>query len=269
MKELPKRVDGIKNMLINEYGLDEEYVKGLTKIEASSLLEQHIKSPESTEELTIELEYEGVGNEEEDEDKEKIPDYHSPEWSDWILSQLDDNEKDERGNPKIEGLRRISHYILGFYSSACEVVDAPHRENGYRATVTVTISHDPSTFIPAGRIITCGADAYGGNSSDVFAKHLVGTAESRAESRALRKALNVRVMTSEELGQEDLAPEETLTAIRLKCQQAGIDPIDILAKEFSDKGSLEELSRSEALRFIHLISTAEREELKIEEIDDE
>src|SRR5688500_6009345 len=60
----------------------------------------------------------------------------NPEWSDYVLSQLTDNEKDN-GSPRVDGLRRIATKLLGPFSSHTEVVQAPGLDG--RATVMVRL----------------------------------------------------------------------------------------------------------------------------------
>lgn len=142
---------------------------------------------------------------------------NSVEWTDYILSLLNDDEK-INGNPTTDGLRRIFETALNctIISSTSNVVQTPSPENERRATVVhslVYVLKDqpvPSS-IPeisySGKeytvTISGSADVYWGNCDKIFRNHPVAVAETRAEGRALRRALRLRkVLAAEELSNE-------------------------------------------------------------------
>ena len=120
------------------------------------------------------------------------------EWTDYVLSMLSDDEK-IHGNPTTDGLRRIFERVLD-----CEVVGAetvivqtPDPDNEKRATAVHTISYISKNML---KKISGAADVYWGNCDKVYRNHPVAVAETRAEGRALRRALKLRkVVAAEEI----------------------------------------------------------------------
>ena len=127
-------------------------------------------------------------------------------WTDYVLSLLSDDEK-IMGNPTTDGLRRIFETALNcrIISSTSNVAQTPDPSNEKRATVIHTISYylnDPSVTTTELNTVTIdgAADVYWGNCDKIYRNHPVAVAETRAEGRALRRALRLRkVVAAEEL----------------------------------------------------------------------
>jgi hypothetical protein len=133
------------------------------------------------------------------------PQYGSKEWHEYIMSLFDDGEL-IGGNPTCAGLRRVAEEVLGsIISSGPSQVFPPQNENGPgRATVVFEIIvdwHNTGEY----RTFKEVADVWHGNTDDLFCAHPVATASTRAEGRALRKALKVRCLAAEELAKKDIA----------------------------------------------------------------
>ena len=141
-----------------------------------------------------------------------VPTIHDIEWTDYVLSFLTEDEK-IMGNPTTDGLRRIFEKVMECEITDCDttVVQSPSRENEMRATVTHTLTYIFNREHPEGsktsflnsRSVTGAADVYWGNCDKVFRNHPVAVAETRAEGRALRRALRLRkVVAAEEVASE-------------------------------------------------------------------
>lgn len=133
-------------------------------------------------------------------DDETIPDMSDAKWSEYVLSNFEDDEVID-GNVLTDGLRRVVNKILGpIVKSVPTQIVAPNINNNFHALVAweVTIR-----FNDDGSLRTFGdvADVYEGNTPDnTFAKHASATAATKAEGRALRKALQLkRILAAEEL----------------------------------------------------------------------
>lgn len=165
--------------------------------------------------------------EEQNETKEN-PTIHTPEWTDHVLSLLIEDEK-IAGNPTTDGLRRIFEVVLNckIISSTSTVVQSPEPGNEKRATVVHSLSY---ILKESSDVITTdgAADVYWGNCDKVYRNHPVAVAETRAEGRALRRALRLRkVVAAEELAKE-IEDVDGLSVTKITNNQ--INFIDVLGK---------------------------------------
>ena len=148
-----------------------------------------------------------------DEEKEKteeevmettMPAYGSKEWSDYVMSKFEPHELID-GNPICAGLRRVVDDVLGSIVSSRPVQVWPSTDvNGPgRATVVFEVVIN---WMDSGELRTFAevADVWHGNTDDLFCAHPVATASTRAEGRALRKALKVKCLAAEELAKKDI-----------------------------------------------------------------
>lgn len=131
--------------------------------------------------------------------EEVTPIYGSQEWHDYIMSKFEKRELID-GNPTCAGLRRVAEDVLGsiVVSRPSQVFPATDANGPGRATVVFEVVFD---WMDSGQIRTFSdvADVWHGNTDDLFCAHPVATASTRAEGRALRKALKLRCLSAEEL----------------------------------------------------------------------
>lgn len=162
------------------------------------------------------------------------PNPNDIEWTDHVLNFLSDDEK-IGGNPTTDGLRRIFEVVLNctITESHSEVVQTPDINNEKRATVVHSLTfflngEDGDSAIKY-RSVSGAADVYWGNCDKIYRNHPVAVAETRAEGRALRRALKLRkVVAAEEIAKdiEDHPDHDTVT----KITNNQINFIDVLAK---------------------------------------
>ena len=131
---------------------------------------------------------------------ESAPSVTSPDWNDYVLGLFSDNELFD-GRPTCAGLRRVSELVLGqiVSSKPTQVFPPTSGDEIGRATVVwEVIFADGSTFSDV-------ADCWEGNTDDMFCVFNTATAATRAEGRALRKALRLRTVAAEEMTKKDTA----------------------------------------------------------------
>ena len=169
------------------------------------------------------------------DESEKRPSPNDLGWTDYVLSLLSDDERIS-GNPTTDGLRRIFEVVLDctVISAESSVVQSPSPENEKRATVVHHLTYvlnKTSGYdnILNTRSVSGAADVYWGNCDKIYRNHPVAVAETRAEGRALRRALKLRkVVAAEELAKdiEDHPDHDTVN----KITNNQINFIDVLSK---------------------------------------
>mgnify|MGYP003150738432 CR=1 FL=1 len=130
---------------------------------------------------------------------ESTPIYGSQEWNEYIMSKFENRELVD-GNPTCAGLRRVAEDVLGsiIVSRPSQVFPSTDVNGPGRATVVFEVVID---WMDSGKLKTFSdvADVWHGNTDDLYCAHPVATASTRAEGRALRKALKIRCLAAEEL----------------------------------------------------------------------
>lgn len=157
------------------------------------------------------------------------------EWTDHVLSLLSDDEKIS-GNPTTDGLRRIFEIALDcvITDSSSSVVQSPNPENEKRATVVHSLTfvlnrEGGSDNLLNIRSVSGAADVYWGNCDKIYRNHPVAVAETRAEGRALRRALKLRkVVAAEELAKDIEDHPDANNISKISSNQ--INFIDVLSK---------------------------------------
>lgn len=159
-------------------------------------------------------------------------------WTDYVLSLLSDDEK-IKGNPTTDGLRRIFEIALNcrMVFSTSKVVQCPSPDNEKRATVVHSIGYVFNTSGDEAKSLNAvhidgSADVYWGNCDKVYRNHPVAVAETRAEGRALRRALKLRkVVAAEEMVEEMEDHPDNNTVSKISNNQ--INFIDVMSKRLN------------------------------------
>jgi len=123
-----------------------------------------------------------------------------------LTTKIDIKDRDGRkiGEKEVAtyaGILALAH-DEGLKSIATTLVQAPTKENGMVAIVTAVVRTQKGKFTGIG-------DADPSNVNRKIAAHLIRMAETRAKARAMRDAVNIGIVSVEELG--ELA-DEALTA---------------------------------------------------------
>jgi hypothetical protein len=129
-----------------------------------------------------------------------IPSMLSSEWHDYAMTLFSESEMVD-GHPLVAGLRRVSEVVLGpiVFSGPTQVFPVQREDHHGRATVVFTVE-----FANGMRYAEV-ADSWEGNTDDMFCAFAVAIASTRAEARALRKALKIKGVAAEELTKKDTA----------------------------------------------------------------
>lgn len=182
---------------------------------------------ESKTEISPDLEFENTEVEAKPQVEEVIPSMTDIGWSDYVLKQFAEIEM-FNGSPTVDGLRRVAELLVGeIISINNTVVQVPMTTNENRATVTCTV-----TFMCNGYMknFAGSADVYWGNCDKPFYKYPVSTAETRAEGRALRKALKLRkIVAAEEMSEVALSDVKSVDEVD-KITDNQINFLDIMCR---------------------------------------
>lgn len=191
----------------------------------------------------------------------KIKDLFATDWE----AELEEGEKVTRkdGNESLDvvvlaGLQRLSR-LAGIYSQGC-VIQTP--SSSMVQAIFTTSFH----LSDGGDVHFVGtADCNAGNTGPKFAKYPTAVAESRAEARSLRKALGIRMLSSEEIGFREgvssleatpggKAASQLITAIELLLKNKEVEVVTAL------EGALGE-DRAAEIFELNEVSTTEAQQL--------
>ena len=201
------------------------------------------------------------------------PEIGSDEWHDYVMSHFKNNELID-GNPTCAGLRRVSEILLGeiMFSGPTQIFPATDANGPGRATVVFTVEFN---WMNSGMSKSFAevADVWHGNTDDLFCAHPVATAATRAEGRALRKALKVRVLAAEELAKKDIVnvvqqsistsgeynPDDRIspqqiTFIDNKCRQLDINVVEFINIGSENYRSVNDVKRDSAKKMIRVLN---------------
>ena len=182
--------------------------------------------------------------------------------TDWCV-ELESGDKATRkeGNEEIEvvllaGLQRLAR-VAGIVKQACVLQTHEGKNTLVQAIFTTVFKTDDGLVEFVGT-----ADCNAKNISGKFAAYPTAVAESRAEARCLRKALGIRMLSSEEIGFREgassmeakpggKAAASVIKAIETLCEDRGVDVVQVLEKVLDAERAavifeLSELSTSEA-----------------------
>jgi hypothetical protein len=115
-----------------------------------------------------------------------------------LTTKIDIHNKDQQkiGEKEVAtyaGILALAH-DEGLRSVRTKLVQAPTKENGSVAIVTAVVRTNKGVFTGIG-------DANPGNVNRKIAAHIIRMAETRAKARALRDAVNIGIVSLEELGE--------------------------------------------------------------------
>lgn len=219
------KVEDIRKTLVDLYGMDKEEVdniKGKTalvdllkeKLGEPVEIEVHMPNLPNLEDIiepvvknTVDSFLENFNPNLEDDNNTTAentptfqPNINDPDWTEYVLNQLSDNELSNKA-PNVHGLRRVVEKLLNvnIIKSTTKTISVPNEDNQYRAVVEHTIVVlDLNTPYQIEKTYSDVADACKFNCEPPYDRHLLAVAATRAEARVLRKLLRINVISAEE-----------------------------------------------------------------------
>lgn len=208
------------------------------------------------------VEDEVVGEENIDEEILNVPHYTDPEWTAWVLEHLEEHEL-VSGAPTTDGLRRICDLYYGtIISSDCECVSYGEDHAAVKHTVSI-LRHFDNVTIEASAMV----DALKSKTPEPFKSHILATADTRAEGKALRRLLRIRVITNEELQVENELEESEdgqindhqIIAIEAMAARLKISLTNLLKDKHPEVQLIKELTHGQGSSLISLLTTYQRD----------
>jgi len=197
---------------------------------------------------------------------EEVPEINSPEWNDYVMSHFQDNELID-GNPLTAGLRRVAEILVGEIISS-KPIDVQRIETGDPIGKT-TVTYEVQFLVTKGdkeyvKTYADVSDVWAGNTDDLFAVHAPATASTKAEGRALRKALKIRAVAAEELCKKDVSKflgeqsgqhddridKAQINYIKQKCKNEDINVMAFVNSGEKEYKSVYEVRRDTAAKMI-------------------
>lgn len=207
-------IQEIREALVG-YGIDDLTLKTLGKKELGEMLEGLQDAREDL--ANGNLAPENLISEDTPEPT-KRPRYQDPEWHDFVMSQFVPEELDDKGNPKVDGLRRVTEGLLG------EIVESrPIQSTSQDGMAAVNwilmiawLGDNPSIDLSGDykvptRTFGAFADANPTNCKAPYSNFLASMADTRAEAKAFRRALRLRCIAAEEAQLGDNTFEEKVS----------------------------------------------------------
>lgn len=213
--------------------------------------------------------------------KGDVPSMLSTEWHDYAMTLFHESEMID-GHPLVAGLRRVAEVVLGpiVFSGPTQVFPVQREDHHGRATVIFTVE-----FANGIRYAEV-ADSWEGNTDDMFCAFAVAIASTRAEARALRKALKIKGVAAEELTKKDTAKivrdisntkqasegeyddtsrmsDAQSNFIDIKCKQLNIDGKNLFSQFKAD--SSKKVSKKVASEIIDKLNDFQRDKSSIPE----
>lgn len=206
------------------------------------------------------------------------PQVHDPRWTKYVLGRLSGEELWD-GHPTVPGLRRVAAELLGdIVRNDADPVPTPANATGLWATVKATIEILWRKGVPDGdtlsvRTFTGLADGNVENLETEFQRFASPTTETRAEGRALRKALHISVVTKEELTEVEIPevrPDGRIDPanknfIELKCMQCGMSVPKYIASWDKKYATLDDIPYGAAQKMVKHLSELQRDRKRIPE----
>ena len=170
----------------------------------------------------------------------------------YILDQLADHEL-VQGSPTVDGLRRVTEKCYGeILESHSEVIESPSRQN-LRCTLKHNLVIRKYSTDNLVRIAGC-IDVAQDSLPYPFNMHMVATADTRAEGKALRRALKIKVITSEEMQSkpddgvmdEGKVNDQQILAINQMCKRLDINVTKFVKDSYNKVKTINQISNMEA-----------------------
>lgn len=185
--------------------------------------------------------------------KDTIPKIYSPEWNDYVLSLLTENEFDERvvgiKLPKTDGLVRVAKFLFGNVEGDADIL--------FATSELVVAKY--SVFSKVAGNFSAVADATPENTDAPYDRFLTGVASTRAKGRAYRDLLNLNSVNVAEERSEKAESEVKITsaqkaAIKHLTNQLNIDLMKFVNMDGDTYANVDSVNKNTASRLLEKLN---------------
>lgn len=255
---------------------------GIAPPEETEVIEQYIQHVDKDENIVEELVQTLT---EESDDRQIMP--TDPEWKEYVLSHFNDSEVFEVNKqryPSLAGLRRVTELLVGDIVFSGPVDHRTTHPTPELPLGACTVVYEIQLLWKLGmpeyltdalpqKTFRGMAGAHQNNVDDDFALYPEAIAETRAEARALRKALSLSVVSYDEIttkkvadivvkqevknpdwNPEDMINDTQKTAIMMKCEQGNIDVTKFINSGAKQYESIDQITKGTAAAMIKTLS---------------
>lgn len=153
-------------------------------------------------------------------------------WTEYVLDQLEDEELYE-GFPTVDGLRRITEVVFGtVVQSTTHLLEVPNEK-----CTKCTAEHTLIVNKYYGNQVTVNAvvDVVKEYVKPPYNKFIVAMADSRAEGKAYRRLLKLKILSAEELQTDDedlnvLIDPQVVIALANLCKRQDLNLLEVVKK---------------------------------------
>lgn len=204
----------------------------------------------------------------------------SKEWGEYIISRFTTTELIDGKYPSLDGLRRVAEEQIGLFDSDISIIK-PLMNNDLTVTAKCAITTKGYNH----RLISAVADCtYTNCTIPPYSNFLTTIAENRAEARALRKLLRIKVVSWEEMAgnkpevvaevqkvdNDEMVSETQLTCLNTLAEQNGVNLNKMITlKEFVGETVYNELKKLPKVVASKLISALNEFNRKAKEVPEE
>ena len=191
-----------------------------------------------------------------------------PNWTEYVLSQLDPDEIRD-GNPKVDGLRRLVEKLVGPIVSAeikCEHVPVYGGENSMKENTATILAK--VVVVKEGKplVTTSVADASSASCPPPYDKYLSSIAETRAKARCYREILRLKnVVSADEMPDgaasvtgPELITDNQINLIETNCKDLNLDIKEVFTKVIKERPSIRRYTREDAVNVLDKLREAKK-----------
>lgn len=195
--------------------------------------------------------------------KRDVPHCHDPDWVEFVMDQLADHEL-VKGSPTTDGLRRVCEQHFG----RIVVSDSIPIDYCVERNVAV-VKHllEIARYDGLGKIVVSAVVNVVGNTLPAtFRTHAEATACTRAEGKALRRAMKIRVATAEELISDgddpissDPITDQQILALKTLCKRLDVDLVALVKTMAKGAKNVKKVKNGEASMILNKLSEYQRD----------